>query len=117
MLSSSSDYHSKMISLILTTVSSQQQADALAEPLVRSALAACVTQLPKAKSCYIWDGKFETSEEILLLIKAPATKVNTLKAWLETHHPYDCPEILVFEAVDGLEAYMKWVMQQTSQTS
>ncbi len=104
-----------MIQLVLTTVANAQQADDVAQALVRSALAACVTQLPKAKSTYIWDGNLETSEEILLLIKTHANKLQELKNWLESHHPYDCPEVLVFNAVDGLEAYMRWVAQQTSQ--
>jgi periplasmic divalent cation tolerance protein len=104
-----------MIQLVLTTVANAQQADDLAQTLVRSALAACVTQLPKAKSTYTWDGKLETSDEILLLIKTHANKLQELKVWLESHHPYDCPEVLAFNAVDGLEAYMHWVAQQTSQ--
>src|SRR5690606_8951037 len=55
--------------IVITTTSSTDEAESLANGLVESRLAACVQILPQMTSIYSWEGKIEKDEEHLLLIK------------------------------------------------
>jgi len=91
-----------------TTCASASKAQALAEALVRGHLAACVNIGPPSRSVYPWDGNIEIAEEVVLTIKTSAAKIEALKAFIETHHDYDVPELLLFKINDGLPAYLDW---------
>ena len=91
-----------------TTCGNVQKAQALATGLVREHLAACVNIGSPSLSVYPWDGAIEPTEEVVLTIKTSEAKIETLKAFIETHHHYDVPELLLFKINDGLPAYLDW---------
>lgn len=95
--------------LVLTTLPADGDADALARTLVDERLAACVNLLPPMTSMYRWEGKVERSLERQLIIKTTSASVDLLKTRLAELHPYDVPEILVIQIVDGAEAYLRWL--------
>ncbi|MGB0678693.1 MAG: divalent-cation tolerance protein CutA [Polyangiales bacterium] len=80
---------------------------------VQERLAACVQMLPGLTSVYRWQGAVHEDSEVLLIIKTVSARVPALRQWLETHHPYDVPELVVLDAADGLPAYLRWVVEQT----
>ena len=45
----------------------------------------------------------------MLVIKTTVESCANAVEILRREHPYDCPEILAFDAVGGLEAYLAWV--------
>lgn len=99
--------------LILTTVANAEQAQVLAEGLLNGHIAACVTILSGAHSNYRWQGKTFLSEpEHVLLIKTHRDKIPELEKYFAMHHPYECPEMLVFEATGILKAYQEWMKEQ-----
>jgi periplasmic divalent cation tolerance protein len=99
--------------LVLTTVATAEQAKTLAEGLVSAHLAACVTVLPGALSNYHWQGKTFLSEpEHALFIKTHREKLTELENFFAAHHPYECPELLVFDAAHVSEAYGEWMREQ-----
>jgi periplasmic divalent cation tolerance protein len=95
--------------LALTTLPGDFDAGALAQDLVGSGLAACVTIIPGIRSVYTWEGVPQTDEEQQLLIKTTTDQVDPLWELLRDRHPYDVPEFLVVPVVDGSEEYLKWV--------
>jgi periplasmic divalent cation tolerance protein len=95
--------------LALTTVPGGFDATTLAQQLVGSGAAACVTILPAVRSVYIWQGLPHVDEEQQLLIKTTAERVDALWEALSLHHPADVPEFLVVPVIDGSEEYLKWV--------
>ncbi|MCX6601499.1 MAG: divalent-cation tolerance protein CutA [bacterium] len=98
---------------MLTTVASAEQAAALAEALLQNRLAACVTVLPGALSNYRWKGEAFLSEpEQVLLIKTHREKLTELESFFAAHHPYECPELLAFDAAHVSEAYARWMHEQ-----
>lgn len=97
------------IRLVLTTCPDEQTAERLAAMLVEQRLAACVSAGSPAKSIYPWEGRIEHETEIPLTIKTAAGRLSELTEALAAHHPYDVPEILVVEVVDGLDDYMQWI--------
>ena len=86
-------------------------AERLAAILVSERLAACVNVLPGVRSTYLWQGKLEQEDEVLLVIKTTRARYPALQARLPAVHPYELPELVAVEAVEGLPAYLQWVAE------
>lgn len=85
----------------------------IADALVQARLAACVSVLPGMRSTYRWQGRVESGDELLLLIKTTVARYPELQQRLLQLHPYELPELLAVEAGAGLPAYLRWVADQT----
>ena len=81
--------------------------------LSQAALAACVSRLPGLESTYRWQDRVEHANEVLLLIKTAAERLEALTARVQTLHPYELPELIAVEAAGGLAPYLAWVAEQT----
>jgi len=99
--------------VVLTTISTEEQATALAHQLLNEHLIACSTVIPAAASHYRWGGKVTSETEAVLMIKTTSTLVERLKARILELHPYDIPEFIVLEASDVAEAYAAWIEAST----
>ena len=66
--------------IAITTAGSREEAEQIARALVEERLAACVNLLPGVTSVYRWRGEMETAEEVLLLIKTTAERLEELEA-------------------------------------
>lgn len=99
----------KEICLIYTTISSQSEAESLAESAITKSLAACVNIIPGAISVYEWEGRIEKSQECLMIFKTDLSQAETLEAWIILNHPYSVPAILRGDAKtsDDFFAYVK----------
>lgn len=93
----------------LTTLPADFDATTLAQELVGTGLAACVTIVPGIRSVYTWKGLPQVDHEQQLLIKTTAGQVDALWDALSDKHPYDVPEFVIVPIVDGSEAYLQWV--------
>lgn len=97
--------------LALSTFPTSFDTTELAQELVGSGLAACVTIMPSVRSVYTWDGVPQVDEEQQLLFKTTTDVVDDLWETLQDRHPYDVPEFLVLPVIDGNEDYLRWVEQ------
>ena len=95
--------------ILLTTVSTPEDADRIATALVEEGLAACVNILPGARSVYRWQGKVESAAECLLLIKTDHAHLAQLEARLNELHPYELPELLILTPEAGSTRYLDWI--------
>ena len=95
--------------IVMTTVASAEDAARLGHTLVEERLAACATILPSAHSIYSWQGKIESSDETLLLLKTATDRLPALESRLQELHSYEVPEFLVIEIEAGSESYLKWL--------
>jgi len=95
--------------IVMTSILSAEEAEALAEKIVNARLAACVQILPQIKSVYIWEGKLQKEPEYLLLIKTLSEKFNELSAFITANHSYDVPEIVAIVANDVSDPYLSWI--------
>lgn len=96
--------------IVLTTTSTTQEAESLANGLVESRAAACVQILPKMTSVYAWEGKIDRSDEHLLLIKTLPEKYEAVEKYILDHHSYDTPEIVAIRAEKVSPGYLKWLI-------
>lgn len=100
------------IGIILTSVDDASMAKTLARDLIDARLAACVQVSPAGTSVYRWAGEVQEGSEYCLSIKTAQDRCPEVVAWLEQHHPYDTPEILVLTA-QAARAYAEWVRQES----
>jgi periplasmic divalent cation tolerance protein len=95
--------------VVLSTCASPQEAERLARSLVEQRLAACVIVLPGVASHYWWQGRIETAEECLLLIKSSRESFDQLRSAIEQVHSYEIPEVIALPVVDGAANYLNWI--------
>jgi len=95
--------------VVLCTVSSEDEGRQIAKTLIKEKLCACVNQIPKVTSYYIYEGEFCEDSEELLIIKTLKISFELLKKRIEELHSYDTVEIVALEVKDVNENYLNWV--------
>jgi uncharacterized protein involved in tolerance to divalent cations len=101
--------------VVLTTVGSDEQAEAIASALVGERLAACVNVVKGVKSIYRWEGKIARDEERLLVIKTARARFEALRDRVRALHSYELPEIVALPIVAGSNAYLDWLRGETAE--
>jgi len=96
-------------SLVLVTAPNLKTARALAKAALTARLAACANLVPGIESHYWWQGRLESGREILLIFKAPRTKLLALEKLILAVHPYDTPEVLALPLAAGNRQYLDWL--------
>jgi periplasmic divalent cation tolerance protein len=95
--------------LVLSSTSSREEAQKIAEALVEGRLAACVQIVGPMHSVYRWQGAVRKAEEFLLLMKTTVTSLPRLRNELTRLHSYEVPECIEIPIESGLPAYMEWI--------
>jgi periplasmic divalent cation tolerance protein len=86
-------------------------ADRIARTVLEERLVACVNVVSGVKSLYWWKGEIQDDAETLLVIKTPSEQYAKLEQRLLEIHPYQVPEVLSLEVVDGSRSYISWVRE------
>lgn len=95
--------------IVVTTFASMKDAKKMAHQLIESRLVACVQIQEGVHSIYRWEGKICEGNEVLLSAKTVADKWVDIDQYIQSHHPYDLPEVIAY-APEKYEAhYGKWV--------
>lgn len=103
------------VQLIFVTAPDEEVAARIARTLVEERLIACANVLPGLRSIYRWQGAIEEEGEVLLLLKSRAERVPAVAARVKALHPYELPEVLAVPAVGGSQAYLDWVVAESSE--
>ena len=99
------------ILVVLTTVASAEEGEAIARVLVEERLAACVNLVRGVRSFFFWEGRLQEEDEALLLVKTRRERYGELEARIRSLHSYSVPEILALTVEAGSPAYVKWVRE------
>lgn len=98
--------------LVLTTVSTAQQAETLARKIVEAGLGACV-QIEAIRSVYRWQGALCDEPEQRLSIKTRRARFEALERFIRANHGYETPEIVQVPITAGSAAYLQWMDEAT----
>jgi periplasmic divalent cation tolerance protein len=98
--------------VVITTCSTDEEADVLSAALLDKELAACV-QIVEIKSHYVWKGERQIDPERLLLIKTRRRLYDDIESTMKEVHPYETPELICLPVVAGLPAYLSWINDVT----
>jgi len=94
---------------VLTTTATKSAAQAIATAVVGKRLAACAQVIGPITSTYWWQGKIETAEEWLCVMKSRQDLYQELEKAIRQVHPYEVPEILAVPVVQGSQDYLEWM--------
>lgn len=98
--------------LVLTTLSSPEDARRFVRALVDERVVACGTIVPGATSIYRWQDDVQDTPEVVVLLKTMASRWTALRDAAQSHHPYEVPELIAVPVSAGLDAYVAWVGEE-----
>jgi len=96
---------------VITTTSSKEEAEGIAQELVRRRLAACVQVSGPVSSIYPWKGTIEKDQEWKLSIKTLWSMFHELRAALLELHSYEVPQILAIPVEGVYGPYVDWMKE------
>lgn len=100
--------------IVFITAPGIEEGKKIGKALVEERLAACANIVPGITSIYRWEGKLESSDEVLLIIKTMKNFFEELKERTLRLHPYSVPEIVAFPIIEGNPSYLKWINESLS---
>ena len=103
-MQSASKFH-----VVLVTVPDIKTARILAKAALAAKLIACANIIPKIESHYGWEGKIESGNEVLLVLKTSKNRLKPLEKLVLARHPYETPEFLVLPVAGGTRRYLDWL--------
>ncbi|MCH0555826.1 divalent-cation tolerance protein CutA [Streptomyces sp. MUM 16J] len=99
---------------VSTATETREQAQALAESIVRSRLAAGAQIIGPVSTAFWHLGEFGTGEEYRLLLTTTSARYAEFEEHLIEHHPWQNPEVIATPIVAGAPAYLEWIGKSTT---
>ncbi|HEX13319.1 MAG: divalent-cation tolerance protein CutA [Desulfurella sp.] len=97
--------------IILTTSDKKETLERIANYLVEQRLAACCQIIGLIESFYIYEGKFEHTDEYLCIIKTHSSLYNKVESAIKLLHNYKTPEIVEIDIQKLNLDYLKWMKE------
>ena len=92
--------------IIYVTTKNQEEAEKIADHLLRRKLVACANMIDGIKSTYWWRGKIEKDTECLMILKTKASLYTSIEKYIKEHHSYKVPEIILVPIHKGNPDYL-----------
>ena len=102
---------SAYIAVFITTATAEE-AQRISSTLLEQRKAACVNIVPKVSSHFWWQGKIDSAQENLLIVKTKASQLNELVKQVKELHSYEVPEILAMPIAGGNQDYLEWINKE-----
>jgi periplasmic divalent cation tolerance protein len=102
------------ISVVMTSVGTEQQAVEISEELVARRLATCINIVPCLRSIYRWKGKVCEDSEYLLVIKTRRALFGAVSDAIRELHSYELPEVLEFPVASAEPNFHAWVVEMAT---
>lgn len=99
--------------VFITAANKGGEAERIANALIAQRKAACVNIIPKVNSRFWWQGKIDSAEETLLVVKTRAVLLNEVIRTVKEIHSYEVPEIIAMPIVGGNQDYLDWIKRET----
>ena len=95
--------------VLFITASNGEEAHKIAEVLLNQRKVACVNIVPRVSSLFWWQGKLDSAQESLLIIKTKASLLPEIINLVKGVHSYEVPEIIALPIVGGNQDYLEWL--------
>jgi periplasmic divalent cation tolerance protein len=96
-----------------TTLDDRRRAGELVRAVLEARLAACGQIVGPIESTYWWKRSVEVSQEWALVFKTTASLAPELRDFIIERHPYEVPEVVVFEIAETSDEYGEWIRRET----
>jgi len=101
--------------VLFITTANAEEAQRITNVLLKERKAACVNIVPRISSLFWWQGKLDSAEESLLIIKTKASVLDEIVDLVKEHHSYSIPEVIALPIIGGNQDYLKWVGREVKQ--
>jgi periplasmic divalent cation tolerance protein len=98
---------------VYITTPSLREAEQIAQAAVSERLAACANILPGMKSVHRWQGKVESAEETVLVLKTQAPLFPAVEKRVKELHSAETPCIVALPLAAGSAGFLRWVEEET----
>ncbi|MEM2082058.1 MAG: divalent-cation tolerance protein CutA [Candidatus Bathyarchaeia archaeon] len=95
--------------VVVVTAANRQEAEKIAQQLLKEKLIACANIIGPVSSYFHWSGKIENAEEYLMLMKSRRDLFDKLADTVKTLHSYEVPEIIALPIIEGSKSYLAWL--------
>lgn len=95
--------------VVMVTVSGRDEADKIASALLETHKAACINIVAGVLSRFWWQGKIDTVDELLLIIKTKVGAVPDIIRLVKDNHSYTVPEVIALPVIEGSGDYLAWI--------
>ncbi len=95
--------------VILVTAKDKKEATKIAKSLLEDKLIACANIVGGVQSLFWWQGKIDSSKEVLLVLKTKKILFKKVMARVKALHSYQTPEIIALPIINGSEDYLNWI--------
>ena len=99
--------------LVISTVPTEDEGNAIAQEIVKERLAACVNVTSAVQSFYWWEERISNDKEFMLFVKTKTNLFPKLEEMIKTLHSYQVPEIIALPIHTGSKDYLDWIEQNT----
>ena len=96
------------VALFITTATAEE-AQRISNVLLGQRMVACVNIVPRVSSFFWWQGKLDSAQESLLIIKTKASLLSEIVKLVREIHSYNVPEIIALPIVGGNQDYLEWI--------
>lgn len=99
--------------VVFITTATIEEAQRIANILVSRRKAACVNIVPQVHSRFWWQGKIDSADEALLIVKTREALLDELIGLIKENHSYEIPEVIALPIVGGNIDYLQWLDDET----
>ncbi len=103
--------------VIFITTGTDEEAHRIANMLLNQKKVACVNILPKVRSLFWWQGKLDSAQESLLIVKTRASLLSEIVSMVREVHSYDVPEVIALPIIGGNPDYLEWIGKEVKQSA
>jgi periplasmic divalent cation tolerance protein len=102
------------INWIYMTAGNMEEAVKVGKVLLEEKLAACINIIDNMRSMYVWKGKIQNEQEVVVIAKTTEEKIPALIETVKSVHSYECPCIIAIPVESGYLPFMEWVKQEVN---
>jgi periplasmic divalent cation tolerance protein len=99
--------------IVFITTKDAEEAQKIANTLLKRRQAACVNIIPEVDSHFWWKDKLDSSRESLLIAKTKESLLPELIKSVKKSHSYRIPEIIAMPIIGGSRDYLEWIEAET----
>ncbi|MGQ9531014.1 MAG: divalent-cation tolerance protein CutA [Candidatus Bathycorpusculaceae bacterium] len=95
--------------IVIVTAPNKSEAEKIVQSMFNERLIACANIIGPVHSLFWWQGKIESAEEYMLLMKTNAGMFEKIAEKVKSLHSYEVPEIIAMPIVKGFKHYLEWL--------
>ena len=102
--------------VLFITTAADEEAQLISRVLLEQRKAACVSIVPGVSSLFWWQGRIDSAQESLLVVKTRARLVDEIVQLVKEVHSNDVPEIIALPIIAGNQDYLDWLDKEVKGT-